>query len=50
MGRIEQFRQLLAPLLLLLLELPRLLLAVLLRRSLELGTGHRMPFLLLFLL
>ena len=50
LGRIEQFRQLLAPLLLLLLELLRLLLAVLLQQPLELGTGHRMPFLPFFLL
>jgi len=44
LGRIKRFRQLLAPLLLLLLELLRLLLTVLLLQPLELGAGHRTPF------
>ena len=48
MGRIEQFRQLLAPLLLLLLELLRLLLTVLLQQPLELGASRRTPFLPFF--
>ena len=48
LGLVEQFRQLLVPLLLLLLELMRLLLAVLLQQPLELGTGRRMPFLPFF--
>jgi len=42
--RIKRFRQLLAPLLLLLLELLRLLLTILLLQPLELGVGHRTPF------
>ena len=44
LGRIKRFRQLLAPLLLLLLELLRLLLTILLLQPLELGVGHRTPF------
>jgi len=50
LGQIEQFCQLLAPLLPLLLELLRLLLAVLLQWPLELGTDRRMFSLPFFLL
>jgi len=44
-GRLEQFLQLLAPLMLLLLELPHLLLPVLLQQLLELGTLWLLPLL-----
>ena len=44
-GRFEQFLQLLAPLLLLLLELPQLLLPVLLQQLIELGTLWLLPLL-----
>jgi len=49
-GRLEQFLQLLAPQLLLLLELLQLPLTILLQQLLELGTSWRMPFLSFFLL